>query len=247
MYWPWAQIEPYYQELAGQSLEAANLAAWLAGWSQMRALLAETFNRLYVAITRDTTDENAQAQYNRFLDEIYPRAQSAEQALKQKLLSSGLEPEGFAVALQNMRSEASLFRAENLPLLAEELKLAAEYDRIIGAQTVPWDGEELTLQQLQPVFQDPDRERRERAWRLAAERQLQDRQAIDELWSRFMALRGKLAANAGLPGYRAYRWQQLLRHAYTPEDCKRFHAAVETVVVPAAQRIYERRRQRLGV
>ena len=56
-----------------------------------------------------------------------------------------------------------------------------------------------------------------------------------------------MAANAGRPDYRAYRWQELLRFDYTPEDCRRFHEAIEEVVVPAARRIYERRRQRLGV
>jgi oligoendopeptidase F len=39
----------------------------------------------------------------------------------------------------------------------------------------------------------------------------------------------------------------LLRFDYTPDDCKRFHQAIEQVVVPAALRIYEKRRLKLGV
>jgi oligoendopeptidase F len=62
-----------------------------------------------------------------------------------------------------------------------------------------------------------------------------------------MALRRRIAENAGLPDFRAYRWQQKLRFDYTPQDCYRFHQAIEEVAVPAALRIYERRRQRLGV
>jgi oligoendopeptidase F len=60
-------------------------------------------------------------------------------------------------------------------------------------------------------------------------------------------VRRQLAANAGSPDYRAYRWQQLLRFDYTPEDCAAFHEAIEREVVPAAERAYERRRQRLGL
>ncbi len=82
---------------------------------------------------------------------------------------------------------------------------------------------------------------------MASERQLADRQAIDVLWQKFLELRLKLAANAGLPDYRAYRWQQLLRFDYSPADCKSFHNAIEKVAVPAASRIYERRRQALGL
>ncbi len=42
-------------------------------------------------------------------------------------------------------------------------------------------------------------------------------------------------------------WQQKLRFDYTPEDCKSFAAAIEKVVVPAATRIYQKRKQALGL
>ncbi|MEW6718490.1 MAG: M3 family oligoendopeptidase, partial [Chloroflexota bacterium] len=97
------------------------------------------------------------------------------------------------------------------------------------------------------IYKDTDRSKRERAWRLAAERQLADRGAINDLWVRFLDLRQRIAANAGRSEYRAYRWQQLLRFDYTPADCRRFHRAIQYVVVPAATRVYERRKERLGV
>jgi oligoendopeptidase F len=112
---------------------------------------------------------------------------------------------------------------------------------------VEWAGQEVTLAQLQPVCQNPDRAQREQAWRLAAERQLADREAINELWQDFLGLRRRIAANADLGDYRAYCWQKLLRFDYTPADCLRFHQAIEAEVVPAARRIYEKRRQQLGV
>ena len=62
-----------------------------------------------------------------------------------------------------------------------------------------------------------------------------------------MGIRLKIAENADFPDYRAYKWKQSRRFDYTPEDCKSFHAAIEEVVVPAAIRVYERRRQRLGI
>lgn len=62
-----------------------------------------------------------------------------------------------------------------------------------------------------------------------------------------MPVRLKIAENADMPDYRAYVWKQKFRFDYTPEDCKSFHAAIEEVVVPAASRIYEKRRQQLGV
>ncbi|MBN1146330.1 MAG: M3 family oligoendopeptidase [Anaerolineales bacterium] len=245
--WPWSKIEPYCQDLLARPLTESNVSDWLAEWSQLGKLLYETYQRLWVATTVDTTDKNIAQRYTAFLEEIYPYAQAADQKLKEKLLDSGLEPDGFAIPLRNMRAEAGIFQQANLPLLAQELKLGSEYDRIVGAQTIQWDGKEFTLEQLKAIYQDPDRQRRERAWRLAAERQLADREAINELWTRNMQVRAQIATNAGLPDFRAYRWRKLLRFDYTPQDCARFHQAIEMVGVPAAQRLYERRRRKLGV
>jgi oligoendopeptidase F len=247
MQWNWQQIEPYYRDLLGRPLESSNVLSWLRDWTHLNDLVSEVYARLNLATTQDTTNQEAEARYNNFLDNIYPSVQSAEQGLKEKLLASALEPEGFEVPLRKMRAEAALFREDNLPLLSEERKLASSFNKIIGAQTVLWEGEELTLQQLRRALQTPDREARQRAWQLAAERQLADRETINQLWVQFMGLRGQLASNAGLEDYRAYRWQQMLRLDYTPRDCQQFQEAIERVVVPAATRVYERHRKQLGL
>lgn len=244
---PWSRIEPDYQALLDRPLSTENVAAWLSDWTRLIDLILERFNRLGTAVNLDTTDPRAEARYMAFLDEIYPKAQAADQKLKERLLASGLRPEGFEVPLRKMQAEADIFREANLPLLSQERKLASRFDKIIGAQTVEWDGKELTLQQLRPVYQTEDRSVRERAWKQAAARQLEDREAINVLWKEFIALRLQLAANAGLPGYRDYRWKQMTRLDYTPEDCLQFQEAIEQVVVPAATRMYERNRGRLGV
>ncbi|RPI28944.1 MAG: M3 family oligoendopeptidase, partial [Chloroflexota bacterium] len=247
MDWSWDRIEPYYKELSGRRLREGNIALWLSDWSSLRELIYETYNRLYVATTMDTTDPEIHRRYTAFLDDIFPFAQKADQALKEKLLASGLSVRGFEMPLQNMRAEADLFRDVNVNLLSSELKLSNEYDVIIGAQTVEWDGKEVTLPQLAPVYQDSDRERRERAWRLAMQRFLADREPINDLWGRLLEVRSQLAENSGRKNYRDYRWQQLLRFDYTPEDSARFREAIYEVAVPAARRIQEKRRRDLGV
>ena len=245
--WDWSQIEPYFQDLVNRSLDDASCSAWLADWSQLSKLMDESYWRLYDATTIDTTDQGAAQRYSRHLDEIRPRLKAEEQKLKEKLLASGIEPIGYEIPLRDLRIQADLFRENNLELLSQDKKLQSEYEKIIGAQTVLWDGVEVTLPQLQTVYQELDRERRERAWRLAAERQLHDRETINDLWVKFLDLRGRIAKNADLPGYRSYRWKELLRFDYTPEDCAQFRQAIKEVIVPAARSIYEKRRQRLGV
>ncbi len=245
--WSWSQIEPYFIELNKRKINPANLAGWLADWSQLSGLVYETYQRLYVSITVDTTDQAAQSRYNTFLDEVFAGSEAAEQKLKEKLLASGLELEGFELPLRNLRAEAAIYAEENLPWLAKELKLKADYDRIIGAQSIVWEERETTLSQLHAVYREPDRQKRELAWRLAAQRQLADRQAINELWVQLMEVRGRLARNAGLTDYRTYRWTQLLRFDYTPEHCIQFQRAIEEAAVPATRYLHEKRRQKLGL
>jgi oligoendopeptidase F len=245
--WKWADYEPLFQELMAQELSEDTMHAWLAGWKLAGSLIYDTHSRLYVAKSLDTTDPAIEARYNRFLEEIYQPSLAADQKLKEKLLASGLEPANFEVPLRNLRAEADLFREENLPLLTEQQKLVSQYDRIAGAQTVEWEGEEKTIAQLRPVYQDADRAVRERAYRMAAERQLADREAFNELWTKLLALRLQIATNAGKDSYTSYAWQERQRFDYSPEDCASFRSAIEQVVVPAARRVYERRRRQLGV
>ena len=245
--WTWLAIEPYYKDLEARPLSTANVDGWLADWSSVGERIEEMYARLSVATSVNTADKEADARMNAFLDGIYPNMMAAEQKLKEKLLASKLEPKGFDVPLRNMRAEADLFRESNLALLADQQKLAIGYDKIFGAQTVNWEGEEITLTRLAMNFRQPDRSRREKAWHLKAERQLSDRKAINDQWQKFMDLRTRIAKNADKPSYREYTWVQKLRFDYSPEDCKSFAAAIEQVVVPAATHIYQKRKQALGL
>jgi oligoendopeptidase F len=247
MSWTWAEIEPFFKELQERLLDASSLHEWLSDWTKLAYLIEEMEARLYVATSQDTADQKAEERFNAFLDEIYQPAKAADQELKKKLLRSGLQPVGLEVALRNIQADNTIFRQENLPLLSELQKLGIAYDRIIGGQTITWEGAERTVSQMEPEFQASERGVREEIWRLVYERRLQDRESINENWAKLLGLRRRVAANAGLPDFRAYQWHHLKRFDYTPEDCLAFHDAIESAVVPAATRVYERLRQRSGV
>lgn len=245
--WNWDNFAPLYQELDERRITFENAEIWLADWSRVQEAAQELASRLNYAVTANTADGKARQRLEDYYDNFYPHYLEAETGLKRKLIDSGVELPGMEIPTRNMRAEADLFREANLPLLSEEQKLTTEYDRIVGAQTVDWEGQEVTISQLRPIYEDQDRERRERAWRLGAERQLADREAISQLWQKLFDLRGRIAANAGKKNYLEYRWQEYLRFDYTPEDTQSFDRAIEEVVVPVAERLYERRRARLGV
>src|SRR5262249_2378921 len=61
------------------------------------------------------------------------------------------------------------------------------------------------------------------------------------------AVRVQQATNAGFANYRDYVHRAKNRFDYTPDDCMRFHDAVERTVVPAVARIHARRRAAMGL
>jgi oligoendopeptidase F len=245
--WGWSNFELYYTELEKEQLTSSNIKDWLARWTSVFDLGDELFNRLYVATSVNTTDENTTTLFETYMEETYPKWKAAEQKLKEKFLASGLTFPGFEIALRNMRADAALFQEKNIPLQVKEEKLSKEHDKVLGAQGVEWQGEEKTVLQMEAILRDPDREKRKSAWEKLANRQLADRQTINQQWKDFFTLRRQISQNAGKSDFRAYRWQQLNRFDYTPQDCYAFHQAIEEAIVPAVNRLAERRRKKLNV
>ena len=155
--------------------------------------------------------------------------------------------EEMRVPLRAMRNQADLFREANVPLMTDLAKLGNEYDKITGGLTADWDGEERNLSQLNALLRERDRDVRERAWRLMMGLWAGKRAELNDLYSRMLAVRQQVAANAGAPNFRDYTFRAYNRFDYTPDDCFRFHDAIEAAVVPAATRVYDRRRAQLGL
>lgn len=243
----WEDFAPQFEALLATDLTAENIEAWLKEWSKIGQLLGEVRARLAVQHTIDTNDTEAETRYFNYIENIQPQLNQINEQLTRKFVESGLAPVELKIPLRDMQATLDIFQEENLPLLTKEQKTGSEYNKIIGARAVEWDGEEITVLELAKEFQSDDRAIREKAWRAMAQRQLEDRPAINDLWTQFMDLRGQITKNAGMTSYRDYKWKDRNRHDYTPADSQQFHAAIERVVVPAMVKLNEKRRERLGV
>ena len=245
--WEWNDYRPYFDYLSQQKIDSNNIEGWMKYWSDLSELIGEVGTDVYVATTVDTTDEEAKKRFHAFLENISENASSKNQELKKMLLDSEKTPKNFSIPLRAIKSEVGMFCEENLPLMTKDSKLSKEYDAIIGAQTVEWEGEEVTITQLSPVLLGTDRDKREKAWRLANERRLEDREKINEIWKQILKLRIEIAENAGFDNYRSWRWEYLKRFDYTPEDCLKFHEAIEKVVMPFVNKLMKERKDKLGL
>ena len=245
--WSWDKYIPFFDYLESFDLTLKNVSDWMTFWSGLSELIGEVGTSVYVATTVDTTDEEAKARFHKFLEEISENVSSRNQILKIKFLKSKVSPDNFDIPLRGMKSEVELFSEENLPLLTSDAKLSKEYDAIIGSQTVKWNNEEVTLTQLSPIMLETDRNKREKAWKLAANRRLEDRKSINDIWEKILKIRMSIAKNSDYEDYRAWRWEYLKRFDYTPEDCLTFHNSIEKVIVPLANKLLKNRKEAMGL
>lgn len=243
----WPDVAPWYTALADAPLSADTAEAWLATWSRLEELVAEAGTKALIAYTCDTADPEKERTYLRFFSEIFPQADAQQVRLARRLLDLDIPRPDLQPVLEQFRTDVRIFRDENVPIHAELEAMDAEYQKITGGLSVDLDGEARTIPQLQPYLQDADRAVRERAFRLGAGAYLANRDALAELFDRMYAHRQRLARQAGFADYQQYIFAAKHRFDYTPDDCRRFHDAIEQVVVPAAERLHAHRRDQLGV
>jgi oligoendopeptidase F len=248
----WAAVEPLVRALKDRPVaSAAELERWLADRSDLEAACSEARAELYIATSCNTDDPAIAAAYTAYLEDVAPRLEVAAFELDRRQVDLHarfpLDPARYTVLERAKRAAVELFREENVPLQTELAKLGQEYGKITGAQTVRFDGQERTLPQMAQYLLRPDRALRESAWRAVAGRRLEDRDRLDALLDEMVALRDRLARNAGLPSYVEYAFRDKQRFDYTPRDCEAFWNAVERHVVPLVRRLDARRRAALGV
>ncbi len=243
----WDDVAPLYAALAEAPLTTDTVEAWLAEWSAVESIVGEAGTLAMIAYTGDTADPAKEAAYLRFSTEIFPKVDEAGVGLARRLLALGWSRPDLDTTLRRFRTDAEIFREENVPLFAEIEELSAQYQKLTGNLGADWDGVRKTIPQLQPYLRSADRAVRERAFRLGADAYASERDAMAQLFDAMYEKRVRVARNAGFGDYQQYAFAAKHRFDYTPDDVARFHDAVEATVVPAVERLMAYRREALGV
>ena len=232
-----------------KSKAPAELEKWLLDWSELNAALDEEASRRYIAMTCHTDNSDAEKAYLHFVEHVEPQLKPRQFVLEKIYVSHPFREElpkaRFQVFDRDVKNHVELFRPKNVPLETEEAKLSQQYQKLIGAQTVNFRGDEKTLVQMGRFLEDPDRALRQEAWELVAKRRLQDVDKCEEIFDELIKLRTQIAMNAGFENYRDYAHRQKCRFDYTPENCFQFHDAVEKEIMPAVREIQNERKRQL--
>ncbi|MGZ4984208.1 MAG: M3 family oligoendopeptidase [Chthoniobacterales bacterium] len=250
----WKQIAPLFDKLESQIQSAKTvpqLEQWLVDSSELFAALDEEASRRYIAMTCHTDNADAEKAYLHFVEHIEPEIKPRRFKLNELYLASpsrkDLPKERYLVFDRDTKVSVELYRPENVPLETEEAKLSQQYQKLIGSLTVQFQGKEQTLVQMGRYLEEPDRPLRKEAWELVANRRLQEAEKCEDIFDQLLKLREQIAKNAGFKNYLDYAFRAKGRFDYTPEDCLKFHEAIEKEVMPVLKTLQAERRKQLGL
>ncbi len=245
------EVQRQYERLLNEAIQSSeDLERWVHERSELESAMDQQEALLYIQMTCQTDDAQKASAYQKFVENVEPVVHRMEHKLNGRYVQlSGqfpLDQQRYGVMDREIKSDISLFRDENVGLATKVSLKRQEYQKICGAMTVYFEGKEQTLPQMAKYSLVPDRNVREEAWRATAGRRLRDADKLESLFDRMLLLRNRIALNAGCRDYEDYQFRAKHRYDYTPEDCRKYHAAVEHCVVPLWKERLKRRRRLLG-
>jgi oligoendopeptidase F len=248
----WERIEPWYRELLDRPIDSPEaLERWLRDLGELNAAVSQEGVRRYIAMTCQTDDPDREAAHLAFIRDIEPQLKPIQNALRSRYLDSphrsALNRHAYFLYDRAQENRRALFREANIPRETELAELEQRYQKIMGAMTVTFEGKEYTPAQMAPFLEETDRTRRQNAWELVSARRLQDKDPLDDLFDRMLALRVAIAAEADFADYTTYAYRARERFDYGVEDAIRFQEGIERSVVPLARELLDKRRQALKV
>ncbi len=246
----WELLKPYFEELQNRALNSkTELEKWLQDYNELGAVISENTAWRYIKMTCDTANTALRDSFNDFVQHIEPNMAPITNALNQKIVSSPysteLKKQGYGIYLRGIKNSIDLFREENIPLNTQLQELEQQFGEINGAQSIEYHGEKMTLQKAGIFLKDLNRKVREEVYTLVQNRRSQDEEALNNLFTKLVALRHQVALNAGFKNFRDYKHQSLGRFDYTVQDCLNFHEAVKLHAVPLINEQDKKRKEKL--
>lgn len=249
----WDVLKPFFDNLLDRNLNSVgDLKKWFQDRSELESVIGEDMAWRYINMTCYTENEVYKKSYQDFVQNIQPQIAPVSDQLNKKAASSSFlqdlaHIEGYDIMIRSLKKEIEIFRESNVPLYTEINTETQKYAELSGAMMVTIEDKELTLQQASVLLMSTDRKKREEVYHKIVERRLQDKEALDSLFSTLIKLRHQVSVNADFKSFRDYMFKSLGRFDYTSKDCFNFHDAIEHEVVPMLNQLALERKVALKV
>ena len=198
----------------------------------------------------DTTDEFYDKEQT-YYDEIEPKLHNLSVTYSKMLYQSPyrdyLEEKIGKVAFKNIEINMKSFDKKLIPLMQEENALVTQYDKLIASAKIDWDGETLNLSLLKKYLTDKDREVRKKAVKKMSGFFAENAETLDTIYDKLVKNRTKQAQEMGYDNYVELGYYRMNRNCYDKKMVENYRKQVKEYFVPFAEKLHDRRRQRLGL
>ena len=197
-----------------------------------------------------TEDEFYKAEQE-YYDQVGPELQNLVVAYSKSLYESPyrayLEEKIGPVAFKNIELSLKGFDEKLIPLMQEENALTTEYKNLLASAKIEWEGEILNLSLMKKHMDSQNRDTRKRAWEKHTNFFVENAEKFDELYDKLVKNRTAQAKELGYENYIELGYYRMQRNCYDKDMVKCFRDQVKKYLVPFAEKLHDRRRQRLGL
>ncbi|SDN75241.1 oligoendopeptidase, M3 family [Paenibacillus sp. yr247] len=246
-------FEVKFKELLERFKQAASFKEQDQAMEMIVSLRSELESMEAIARIRhsvDTTDEFYKAEQE-YIDEIEPLYQGLITKFYKALIDSTYRSELEVKWGKQLFTIASLslktFSPEIVEDLVQENKLASEYSKLLASAKLVYAGEERNLSQLVPFQLSTDRNVRKEANDVKYRFFIENEVKLDELYDQLVKIRTLIAKKLGYNNFIELAYARLNRSDYNAKDVDVFRNQVLEHIVPAASKLKERQKARIGV
>ncbi|MGN0484620.1 MAG: M3 family oligoendopeptidase [Lachnospiraceae bacterium] len=249
-------IEEYQKEaeaLIAKFKSCASGKEQLAVHKEMEALVDKFQTACTVATIRhdaNTVDPFYKEEQD-YYDKIYPQVQSIENTYRKLVYESPFREELEAVlgkiSFQRIEFALKSMDETSVPLMQEENALVTRYQELIASAKIQFHGEELNLSLLQKYLKSADRNVRKEANAKQSEFFLSIADELDEIYDQLVKNRTAQANALGYSTFTELGYYRMNRISYDRKAVETFRDEVKKYLVPVAEKLHDKRRQRLGL
>ena len=234
----------------GAAGSAAESLQVVADWDKTLRQFKEWSSITYIRFQQDTQNGDYKAAKDT-LDEIAPKYADLETKFKQALLASPFRSELEASLTPTLFSKWECDTKSFAPAIeddmAHEAKLQSQHTALTAGAEIEFQGEALTISELDRFSDDPDRGTREAACRAKSQWFIDNAAELDGIYDDQVKLRHSMAEKLGYANFTELGYQRMSRIGYGAAEVATFRDEVRDKVVPLAVDVAEKQRQVLGV
>ncbi|MCL2376506.1 MAG: M3 family oligoendopeptidase [Defluviitaleaceae bacterium] len=209
-----------------------------------------TISLAYIRNSLDTNDEFYDGEVE-FWDMTGPKLDEILNQFTAALLASPfrkeMEAKWGSLLFVNAEIELKTFKPEIVAHLQEENALCTEYDKLKASAQIDFDGKTLTLAEIYPYGQDPDRAVRKAAEEATAKWYMANAERFDSIFDAMVKLRTGMARKLGYKNFVELGYYRMTRNCYDAAMVAKFREGVAKHIVPIVTKLKQAQAQRIGV